>query len=120
MGRPLAGVGPRVSTDAAPQTRVPRVVAVLALAIFVLGTSEFMITGLLPEMAHDLDVSIPQAGYLISAFAVGMIVGAPVMAVVTLALPRRTTLLASLVVFVAGHGWPRWRRTTRWCSSPGW
>jgi DHA1 family chloramphenicol resistance protein-like MFS transporter len=92
-----------VSGGAAQQTRVPRVVAVLALAIFVLGTSEFMITGLLPEMARDLAVSIPQTGYLISAFAVGMIVGAPLMAVVTLALPRRTTLVASLAVFVAGH-----------------
>ena len=70
-----------MSTAAAAQTRVPRVVAVLALAIFVLGTSEFMITGLLPEMARDLAVSIPATGYLISAFAVGMIVGAPLMAV---------------------------------------
>ena len=92
-----------MSAAVASQTRVPRVVAVLALSIFVLGTSEFMITGLLPEMARDLAVSIPQTGYLISAFAIGMIVGAPVMAVVTLAMPRRTTLVASLVVFVAGH-----------------
>ncbi len=83
--------------------RVPRVVAVLALGIFVLGTSEFMITGLLPEMARDLGVSVPQTGYLISAFAIGMIVGAPVMAVSTLRLPRRTTLVAALVVFVIGH-----------------
>ena len=92
-----------MSTGVAAQTRVPRVVAVLALSIFVLGTSEFMITGLLPEMARDLAVSIPATGYLISAFAIGMIVGAPLMAVVTLAMPRRTTLVASLVVFVAGH-----------------
>ena len=92
-----------MSAAVASQTRVPRVVAVLALSIFVLGTSEFMITGLLPEMARDLAVSIPQTGYLISAFAIGMIVGAPLMAVVTLAMPRRTTLVASLVVFVAGH-----------------
>jgi DHA1 family chloramphenicol resistance protein-like MFS transporter len=92
-----------MSTLVKPQTRVPRVVAVLALSIFVLGTSEFMITGLLPEMARDLAVSIPQTGYLISAFAIGMIVGAPLMAVVTLALPHRTTLVASLLVFVAGH-----------------
>ena len=92
-----------MSTGVAAQTRVPRVVAVLALSIFVLGTSEFMITGLLPEMARDLAVSIPATGYLISAFAIGMIVGAPLMAIVTLALPRRTTLVASLLVFVVGH-----------------
>ena len=69
MGGGRAGVGPGMSTVVAVRTRVPRVVAVLALAIFVLGTSEFMITGLLPEMARDLAVSIPQTGYLISAFA---------------------------------------------------
>jgi MFS transporter, DHA1 family, chloramphenicol resistance protein len=83
--------------------RVPRVVPVLALSIFALGTSEFMITGLLPEMARDLAVTVPQTGYLISAFAVGMIVGAPVMAVATLRMPHRTTLVAALGVFVAGH-----------------
>jgi MFS transporter, DHA1 family, chloramphenicol resistance protein len=83
--------------------RIPRVVPVLALSIFALGTSEFMIAGLLPQLASDLRVGIPEAGYLISAFAVGMIVGAPAMAVLTLRLPRRTTLLAALGVFVVGH-----------------
>ena len=83
--------------------RIPRVVPVLALSIFALGTSEFMIAGLLPQLAVDLRVGIPEAGYLISAFAVGMIVGAPAMAVLTLRLPRRTTLLAALGVFVVGH-----------------
>jgi MFS transporter, DHA1 family, chloramphenicol resistance protein len=83
--------------------RIPRVVPVLALSIFALGTSEFMIAGLLPQLAADLRVGIPEAGYLISAFAVGMIVGAPAMAVLTLRLPRRTTLLAALGVFVVGH-----------------
>jgi DHA1 family chloramphenicol resistance protein-like MFS transporter len=91
--------------DAPPtgRTRIPRVVWVLALSIFALGTSEFMIVGLLPELSADLGVSIPQAGYLISAFAVGMIVGAPAMALATLRLPRRTTALAALVVFVLGN-----------------
>lgn len=85
------------------RTRIPRVVALLALSTFVLGTSEFMIAGLLPEIAADLRITIPQAGYLISAFAIGMIVGAPAMAVLTLRMPRRTTLVAALVVFIAGH-----------------
>lgn len=82
--------------------RIPAVVPVLAVSIFALGTSEFMIVGLLPEMAADLDVSIPQAGYLISVFALGMIVGAPLMTVLTLRLPRRVTLVAALLVFIAG------------------
>jgi len=76
---------------------------VLSACVFALGTSEFMIAGLLPEIATDLAVTIPQAGYLISAFAVGMIVGAPTMAVLTLRMPRRITLVAALVVVVAGQ-----------------
>lgn len=88
---------------AASGTRVPGVVPVLALGIAALGTSEFLVAGLLPAMAADLGVGIPQIGYLISAFAVGMIVGAPAMAVLTLRLPRRTTLVAMLVVVIAAH-----------------
>lgn len=92
-----------MTTIEAPRVRIPLVVPVLALAIFALGTSEFMIAGLLPELAADLAVSIPEAGYLISAFAIGMIVGAPLMAVLTLRLPWRTTLVGALAVFVVGH-----------------
>lgn len=82
---------------------MPLAVFVLGLSIFALGTSEFMITGLLPGMATDLGVSIPDAGLLISAFAVGMVIGAPLLAVGTLRMPRRTTLLALLLVFGASH-----------------
>jgi DHA1 family chloramphenicol resistance protein-like MFS transporter len=91
------------TSSAPPRSRVPRVVLVLAVCVFALGTSEFMIAGLLPEMAADLSVTIPQAGYLISAFAAGMIIGAPTMAVLTLRLPRRTTLVAALVVVAVGQ-----------------
>ncbi|RIQ13231.1 MFS transporter [Jiangella rhizosphaerae] len=90
-------------TPGSPLVRVPPAVYVLGASIFVLGTTEFMIAGLLPEIAADLDVSIPQAGLLISAFAIGMTVGAPVMAVATLRLPRKATLLAASAVFLAGH-----------------
>lgn len=84
-------------------SRLPTSVYVLGVAVFALGTSEFMLSGLLPEIADDLDVSIPRAGLLISAFAVGMVVGAPTLAAATLRLPRRTTLVGLLVVFGAGH-----------------
>ncbi|MET8846164.1 Cmx/CmrA family chloramphenicol efflux MFS transporter [Amycolatopsis sp. NPDC004625] len=82
---------------------MPLAVFVLGLSVFALGTSEFMITGLLPGMAADLHVSIPDAGLLISAFAVGMVVGAPLLAIGTLRLPRRRTLLTLLGVFVVAH-----------------
>ncbi|HEY3684439.1 MAG TPA: Cmx/CmrA family chloramphenicol efflux MFS transporter [Streptosporangiaceae bacterium] len=82
---------------------MPIAVYVLGLSIFALGTTEFMISGLLPQIATDLGVSIPDAGLLVSGFALGMLVGAPVMAVLTLRLPRKVTLLAALGVFAAGQ-----------------
>jgi len=54
----------------------------LALAVFVMGTSEFMLAGLLPAISADLDVDLGAAGLLTSAFAVGMALGAPLMAAV--------------------------------------
>ena len=82
---------------------MPLAVYILGLSVFALGTSEFMLTGLLPSIADDMHVSIPQAGLLISAFAIGMVVGAPLLAVATLRLPRRTTLLALITVFGLGQ-----------------
>ncbi|MCX5200447.1 MFS transporter [Streptomyces sp. NBC_00237] len=82
---------------------MPLAVYMLGLAVFALGTSEFMLSGLLPPIAADMDVSIPQAGLLISAFAIGMVIGAPLLAVATLRLPRRTTLIALISVFGLGQ-----------------
>ncbi|MED7922876.1 Cmx/CmrA family chloramphenicol efflux MFS transporter [Nonomuraea sp. LP-02] len=82
---------------------MPLAVYVLGLSIFAQGTSELMLAGLLPELAADLGVSVPRAGLLISAFAMGMLVGAPVLAVVTLRWPRRTALLTFLVIFALSH-----------------
>ncbi|MFD6528892.1 Cmx/CmrA family chloramphenicol efflux MFS transporter [Streptomyces sp. NPDC060184] len=78
---------------------MPLAVYILGLSVFALGTSEFMLSGLLPPIAEDMGVSIPRAGLLISAFAIGMVVGAPLLAVATLRLPRRTTLIALISVF---------------------
>ena len=75
----------------------------LALAVFVMGTSEFMLAGLVPDMAADLDVTIGAAGLLTSAFAVGMVVGAPLMAAFARRWPPRLTLLACLVAFAGCH-----------------
>ena len=82
---------------------MPIAVYVLGLSIFAQGTSELMLAGLLPELASDLHVSIPRAGLLISAFALGMLVGAPVLAVATLTWSRRTALLVFLGVFALTH-----------------
>ncbi|CAL9455345.1 Inner membrane transport protein YdhP [Streptomyces sp. enrichment culture] len=92
------------TTATAPaKARMPLAVYILGLSVFALGTSEFMLSGLLPPIADDMDVSIPQAGLLISAFAIGMVVGAPLLAVATLRLPRKTTLVALITTFGIGQ-----------------
>ncbi|MDR8411710.1 MFS transporter [Nonomuraea sp. 3-1Str] len=83
--------------------RLPFVIHVLALGTFLMGTTEFVVAGLLPQIAGDLRVSVARAGLLITVFAAGMIVGAPLTAMLTLRLPRRSTLILALCVFAAGH-----------------
>jgi DHA1 family inner membrane transport protein len=82
---------------------MPVAVFVLGLAVFSLGTTEFMIAGLLPELSAAFAVSLPAAGALISLFALGVVVGAPTVTMVTARIPRKTTLVALLTVFVAGE-----------------
>ncbi|WJV45340.1 Cmx/CmrA family chloramphenicol efflux MFS transporter [Streptomyces flavofungini] len=82
---------------------MPFVLHLLGLAVFAQGTSEFMLSGLVSDIAADMAVSVPAAGALTSAFAVGMIVGAPLMAVLSLRWPRRRALLGSLVTFLLVH-----------------
>ena len=91
------------ATSAAPRPRVPGQVYLLAAVIFCLGTSEFMIAGILEPLSADLGVTIPQAGLLITGFAVGMIVGAPAMTLLTLTLPRRATMIVMIIGFSALH-----------------
>ena len=75
----------------------------LALASFAIGTSEFVIMGLLPDLARDLQVSIPHAGLLVTGYAMGVVVGAPIIAVATARLPRRTALLALIGCYAGGN-----------------
>jgi MFS transporter, DHA1 family, inner membrane transport protein len=82
---------------------VPRAVYVLALGIFAMVTSEFVVAGLMPQIASGLDVSIPQVGYLITAFAVAMALGGPVLTVLAMRLRPKTALLLLFAVFLAGN-----------------
>ena len=92
-----------MSTEPPTTSRLPLVVYILAIGTFLMGTTEFMMVGLLPEIAEDLGVSVGHAGLLITIFAVGMIVGAPTMVILTRRLPRRLTLALALAVFAALH-----------------
>jgi DHA1 family inner membrane transport protein len=79
--------------------------ALLALATggFAIGTTEFVSMGLLPQLAHGVDVSIPTAGHAISVYALGVVIGAPLIAVLGARLPRRGLLVGLMVVFLAGN-----------------
>jgi DHA1 family chloramphenicol resistance protein-like MFS transporter len=82
---------------------MPLPLYLLAMAVFAMGTSEFMLAGLLPDIASDLDVTVGTAGMLTPAFALGMIVGAPLAAALARGWPRRTGLLGFVVTFAAAH-----------------
>ena len=75
----------------------------LALSAFAIGTTEFVIMGLLPDVARDLAVSIPSAGLLVSGYALGVAAGAPLLAVLTSKLPRKAALQALMIVFIVGN-----------------
>ncbi|HEX5401726.1 MAG TPA: MFS transporter [Pseudonocardiaceae bacterium] len=75
----------------------------LALAAFAVGTNEFVIMGLLPDVASDVGVSIPTAGGLISGYALGVVIGAPLLTVAATRIPRKATLLLFMGWFVLGN-----------------
>ncbi|MCA1178165.1 MULTISPECIES: MFS transporter [unclassified Pantoea] len=82
---------------------MPVALLALALSAFAIGTTEFVIMGLLPEVAGDLQVTIPSAGWLISGYALGVAIGAPIMALLTAKLPRKRTLVLLMIIFIIGN-----------------
>ncbi|GAA2439789.1 MFS transporter [Actinomadura vinacea] len=83
---------------------MPLLVFSLMLVVFGLTTGEFVIAGILPDVARDLSVSIPSAGLLVSAYALGMIVGGPLITTLTARLPRRPLIAGLVVTSIAGNG----------------
>ena len=75
----------------------------LSLGGFAVGTGEFVAMGLLPEVARGIGVNVPTAGHVISAYALGVVVGAPLLAAVGARLPRRRLLVLLMVAFCAGN-----------------
>lgn len=82
---------------------MPFALYLLALAVFAMGTSEFMLAGLVPDIASDLGVDLAATSLLTSAFAIGMIVGAPLMAGLARNWPIRSGLLGFLLLFLTAH-----------------
>ncbi|MCA8256583.1 MFS transporter [Burkholderia sp. AU31624] len=82
---------------------MPLPILALALSAFAIGTTEFVIMGILPDVAQSLSVSIPSAGLLVSGYALGVAVGAPLLAVLTSRMPRKWALLLLMGIFIVGN-----------------
>ncbi len=82
---------------------MPLALLALALSAFAIGTTEFVIVGLLPTMAQDLSISIPSAGLLVSLYALGVAIGAPVLTAFTSKWNRKNVLLSVMGLFVIGN-----------------
>jgi DHA1 family inner membrane transport protein len=99
--------GPSLTPAAAAASPADRQLlhAVLALGVggFSIGTGEFVIMGLLPEVAQDIGVSIPQAGHVISAYALGVVLGAPALAVLAAGWGRRALLIALMAAYALAN-----------------
>ncbi|WP_433245076.1 MFS transporter [Streptosporangium sp. CA-135522] len=74
----------------------------LGFSLFAMGSAEFLLAGVLPAVAADLDVTLSSAGFLITAFALGVVIGGPPFAVLSLRWPRRTALVATQSLFAVG------------------
>lgn len=83
--------------------RLLRAVFALGVGGFSIGTGEFVIMGLLPEVARDIGASIPQAGHVISAYALGVVIGAPALAVLAARWGRRALLIALMAAYALGN-----------------
>jgi DHA1 family inner membrane transport protein len=104
---PAVSAAPAVVTTPTPPVppacSVGRAIVALALGGFAIGTTEFVTMGLLPDIADGVDASIPSGGHLISAYALGVVVGAPVIAALGARLPRRGLAVALMTAFVVGN-----------------
>ncbi|MFJ1592695.1 MFS transporter [Kitasatospora albolonga] len=82
---------------------MPLALLALAVSAFGIGTTEFVMMGLLPNVADDLGTSVPTAGYLVSAYAIGVVVGAPLLTGLGSRVPRKRMLLLLMALFTVGN-----------------
>ncbi|WP_431044750.1 MFS transporter [Streptomyces sp. P1-3] len=82
---------------------MPLALLALAISAFGIGTTEFVMMGLLPNVADDLGTSVPTAGYLVSAYALGVVVGAPLLTALGSRVPRKRMLIALMALFTVGN-----------------
>jgi DHA1 family inner membrane transport protein len=85
------------------QSSFPLAVYILTISAFAIGTTEFVILGLLPDVAHDIHISISKAGLLISGYALGVAIGGPILTILTVRLPRKRLLLMLMSLFICQY-----------------
>ncbi|WP_288397822.1 MFS transporter [uncultured Acinetobacter sp.] len=90
---------PNTSVRSARQFSLFWVILALASGGFCIGTTEFVAMGLIQEIASDLQITVPQAGHFISAYALGVVIGAPVIAILGARVPRKTLLLGLMLFY---------------------
>jgi DHA1 family inner membrane transport protein len=115
-GLPI-GVGvvdPTARQPGIPGARVRPVLLALALGGFSIGTTEFATMGLLPQIATGLGVSIPSAGHVITAYAVGVVVGAPLLTALSARVDRRVLLIGLMIAFTVGSVLSAFATTLGW------
>src|SRR6185295_18278403 len=103
----VTSVEQKVSVEPPPPIAMwaglPIPVLALTMCAFCIGTAEFVVMGLLPDIARDLAVSIPLAGQLVTAYAIGVVVGAPILTIATGRMARKRLLLLMVGVFILGN-----------------
>jgi DHA1 family inner membrane transport protein len=99
----VSSPSPTAAAAPAPPRGLPIAILALAIAAFAIGSTEFTIIGLLPEVSEDLDVSIPTAGLLVSAYAIGVVIGAPLMTAAGTRIPRHRMLFGLMAIFTVGN-----------------
>ncbi|RKQ49122.1 putative MFS family arabinose efflux permease [Roseivirga pacifica] len=93
-----------MTANTAKRKSMPAALWALTISAFGIGTTEFVIVGLLPTVAQDLAISISSAGLLVSLYAVGVAVGAPILTALTSKIPRKKLLLGVMLLFILGNG----------------
>ena len=83
-------------------TRTHAILAALCVSVFTVGTAEYVVSGLLPQIGADLEVSVSTAGQAVTVYALGVVAGGPVVAVLTAGMPRRRLALGLMLLFTAG------------------
>lgn len=93
-----------MTTTNTSKKTLPASLWALTISAFAIGTTEFVIVGLLPTVAKDLDITIPSAGLLVSLYAIGVAIGAPILTALTAKIPRKVLLTSIMLLFIIGNG----------------